>query len=250
MKLRSIASVAAAACVVAIAGPAAAQDTEVNVDIQRQRQADRAMGLRFETSFNRNFNLVGFGSGSAEGIATSLRDLPTPNPHGDIKIGYDLPMGLTPLIGLGYVSFSNDQYSDDDEDELVAGESQSAFVLDVELRWYFKPHRANAMQPFVFGEFNTAFTTVSVDSDAEGFNEDDFDDANEAAADELNWTAVNLGLGMEYKFAQGFAIGGKWGLGMGFTGTAVVEDSDPQEGSNTSQTTIGTSAAIYAAWRL
>jgi hypothetical protein len=226
--VRKLAAVALATSTVAIASPALAQD-----DGGRRPSV---MGLRFEAALSRDFNLVG-------GVPQVTN---VPSPNGDIKVGYDLAMGFTPMIGIGFATVSNNLYSETDEDELALGASDTAIVLDLELRWYFAPHRAGSTQPFVFGEFNTALTSASTDSDLEGFEEND--DENEARADERDFWEINAGLGMEYKFDQSFAIGGKWGLGFGFTGTEQIDDVE--DSANTSASNISTSAAIYAAWRI
>lgn len=212
--IRKLAAVAFATSVVAAAAPAAAQESAGGA---------RPMGLRFETSFNKHFNLVGLGDGPTmiEGVS----------PHGDIKVGFDFGQ-LTPLVGIGFARSSFSAPAGGDE---RFESSASAFIIDVELRYYLKPHR-KGLSPFVFGEFNTAFVSIS-DDDLTSKEAD-------AVADELDFTSINAGLGMEYKFdGAAFAIGGKWGLGLGFKGTS--EDNGDLGG-----TTFGTSASIYAAWRL
>lgn len=211
MKLRIAAAVALASTMM-FAGTASAQADE----------GSRPMGVRLETQLN-PFNLVGLGGEVDAGG----------NPHGDIKIGYDLDMGLTPLIGIGYRSFST---STDVDGDNIAERSSSAFVIDLELRYYLSKHR-RGLQPFVFGELNTAFVS---------FDEKDGDsDALDIQADENDFTEVNLGIGAEYKFTRSFAVGGKWGLAIGFQ---PVEDEDAN--AEQSNTTFGTSSGVYLAWRL
>ena len=180
------------------------------------------MGVRLETQIN-PFNLVGLGGDVDAGG----------NPHGDIKIGYDLDMGLTPLIGIGYRSFSASRDVDGDN---VSEGSSSAFIIDIELRYYLSKHR-RGLQPFVFGELNTAFVSFDV--------KDGNSDALDVAADQNDFTEVNLGIGAEYKFTRSFAVGGKWGLAFGFQ---PWENEDAKE--EVSQTTFGTSSGVYLAWRL
>lgn len=210
MKLR-IAAAAMMVSILAFAAPAAAQAAD---------EGSRPMGLRFETQMGL-FNLVGVG-----GDAGFL------DPQGDIKIGYDLDMGLTPLIGLGYRSVSQ---SRDEDGTNTIDSSASAIVLDIELRYYLQKHR-RGLQPFVFGELNTSFVSLDVKNGN--------DDALSEEADKLDHTEVNLGLGMEYKFSRAFAVGGKWGLAFGFQ--PWEEDPKTEE----SNTTWGTSSSIYLAWRI
>lgn len=219
--IRKLAAVALATSVVAVAAPAAAQD-----DARGTAGGTRPMGLRLETAFNKNFNLVGVGG---DGGRT---DIFTNSPQGDIKVGYDFGQ-ITPLIGISFLNVSHSRPGAPGGDRIES--SETTFILDVELRYYLKPHR-KGLSPFVFGEFNTAF--LSFDRDGAD------DDLLDAEADADDFTAVNAGIGMEYKFdGAAFAIGGKWGLGLGFKGTS-------EDNGDTNNTSIGTSAAIYAAWRL
>lgn len=215
--IRKLAAVAFATSVVAVAAPASAQESSSG--------GARPMGLRFETAFNKNFNLVGIGNGQGEtNIST------TPSPQGDIKVGYDFGQ-LTPLIGIGFATNTTGVGD-------APNATETALVLDVELRYYLKPHR-KGLSPFVFGEWNKAFVWISNEDESEAQK-----DLNEAAADVADFWSLNAGLGMEYKFdGAAFAIGGKWGLGLGFKGTS-------KDHGDSSDTTFGTSAAIYAAWRI
>ncbi|WP_373045050.1 hypothetical protein [Vulgatibacter sp.] len=219
--LRMLAAAALATSVVAVAAPAEAQEN-----------TRRPMGLRFELGWNESFNLATFGSG-AEGVEGSGGASALGaglDPTGDIKIGYDIGQ-FTPLIGL---SFLNRSVGPEDE-----GASLTAFVIDVEGRFYLAPHR-KGLQPFIFGEFNTGIVSYSTDAD-------DDDELEDAIGDALDWTEINAGLGMEYKFdGAAFAIGGKWGLGLAFRG--LSDDTVEPDGSG--DTTIGTLGAIYAAWRI
>lgn len=219
--LRKLAAVALATSAVAVAAPAAAQSDAAD-------RGGRTMGLRLETHVGSTFNLVGPG-------VTNGRTLDT-TPGGDLRIGYDLPMGLTPVVGIGYRNISRTEgRAGGAEDDTSLG----GFVIGIELRYYLAPHRANVTLPFVFAEYNTLFASVdggdALNSDGEEF-----------AADEVDYGNLNFGLGMEYKFAQGFAIGGKWGIGFGFTGAENPRDEDIFD----SETTWGTSTSLYAAWRI
>ena len=210
--LRTLAAAALATSVVAVAAPAQAQDD------------GRPMGLRFELGWAGHQNIASFGVADDAAVTAPI------SPNGDIKVGYDLGQ-FTPLIGLSFINTSRDVTEDDSA-------SITAFVLDLEARYYLKPHR-KGLQPFVFGEFNTAFVSLS-DDRLEGEAEDALDDI----ASLLDYTEINAGLGMEYKFdQQGFAIGGKWGLGLAFQGFDVGDE-------DFGVTSIGTIGAIYAAWRI
>lgn len=212
MKLR-IAAAMALVSTMMFAGVASAQATD---------EGSRPMGVRLETQLN-PFNLVGLGGEVRAGG----------NPHGDIKIGYDMDMGLTPLIGIGYRSFSS---STDVDGDNIAENSSSAFIIDIELRYYLSKHR-RGLQPFVFGELNTAFVS---------FDEKDGDSNDlDVQADDNDFTEVNLGIGAEYKFTRSFAVGGKWGLAIGLQ---PEEDEDAK--AEQSNTTFGTSSGVYLAWRL
>jgi hypothetical protein len=207
VKLR-IAAAFVMVSILAFAAPAAAQAAD---------EGSRPMGIRLETQLGW-FNLVGV-DGNAGGI----------NPQGDIKIGYDIDAGLTPLIGLGYRSASTMTGDDNDTED-----SSTALVLAIELRYYLQKHR-RGLQPFVFGEFNT-----SILSESSGGEDDD------EAADRNNHSEVNVGFGAEYKFSRAFAVGGKWGLGFGFKGYEVEGGGTDNDESDT---TWGTNSSIYLAWR-
>lgn len=236
--IRKLAAVALATSVVSVAGTAAAQETETETT---RGTVYRPMGLRFETAFERDFNIATVNTSAVQAPNITATSQSGFSPNGDIKIGYDLPMGFTPMIGFGLLTRNRAQGEDSVTNTLI--------VLDVEARWYFKPHRGNALQPFVFGEFNTAL--VSFGADPSPSNEEQ--DALDALGAASDYTEINAGLGMEYKFdgAQ-FAIGGKWGLGFAFTGitTDNLKKVDPTAKDGIGDTTIGTSTAIYAAWRI
>jgi len=212
--LRTLAAVALATSVVATAAPAEAQDNTA-----------RPMGLRFELGWAGKANLANLGfEGPAAHPHTSV------SPIGDVRVGYDFGQ-FTPLLGLSFLTHSED--IDDDNSR-----SATIFVLDIEARYFFKPHR-KGLNPFVFGEFNTALVSYGDDT-AEGDAEDALDDI----ATRNDWTEINAGFGLEYKFDQAqFAIGGKWGLGLAFQGHDEGDDSR-------GDTSIGTVGAIYAAWRI
>ncbi len=240
MKLRMAAACIAAGTLVAVSSPASAATSGEG----------KVMGLRLEASLEQDFNLVGPGGLSAGGAT-----LGAPSPHGDIRIGYDLPMGLTPMLGVGFRSFSTTVVTTPpgDGDEVTQEFSGTAITLALELRFYLKKHK-KGLQPFVFGEYNTSFLSATVADDTEGAD-DAVDAANEGLeydADANNHGEINLGLGAEYKFSRAFGIGGKWGLGIGLTGGDRNEPlgGDDQTAIRTDATTIGTSAAVYAAWRL
>ena len=217
--LRSLAAVALATSVVAVAAPASAQETE--------RNTARPMGLRFELGFSEELNLARVGSSDDVNLGRV-------SPNGDIKVGYDFGQ-FTPLIGLSFLTGSVDTGKNPD-----TSNSATVFVLDIEARYYFKPHR-KGINPFVFGEFNTAFTSVGADPEGSTAEKD----RRDALASQLDFTEINAGLGMEYKFdGASFAIGGKWGLGL------VLNNFDEVGGTkDLSSMDIGTVGAIYAAWR-
>ena len=194
-------------------------------------EGSRPMGIRLETSLAfQDFNFVGVGpSGDLEGI--EIQSAPGLSPHGDIRIGYDLDMGLTPVLGLGYRSQSLSSKIGGGEETTA---SASTFVLALELRYYLSKHR-RGLQPFVWGELNTSFVSF----DIEGASDEELD----ALSDANDHTELNVGIGAEYKFTRSFAAGGKWGLGFGFKPI-------DQEGVEISNTTIGTSSSVYLAWRL
>lgn len=161
-------------------------------------------------------------------------------PEGDIRIGYDLPNGLTPVIGLGLRSHTHKEYDADDDLDFSRGHTD--LVLAAELRYYFRPH-VRGLNPYVFGEFNTTLVSFgSEDGDGDTINEgrDKFE------GDELSFLQFGAGLGLEYNFAKSFALGAKWGLGLSFRNTETHDGA----GDNTTNTTFGTSSAIYAAFRL
>lgn len=246
MKLRTLAAVALATSAVSFAAPASA--------------ADKMMGLRLETAFVKDFNIARFGSGVTAGDSTfpgqvvPVGNVAGTSPNGDLKVGYDLPNGLTPLIGIGFRSESFKTFDSDDKKQ--SHFSATAIVLDAELRYYFKPHK-KGLQPYVWGEFSTTIATVGAEGsdDAEknlsADEKKNRDALLDAVADELNVTQLNVGFGAEYKFSKSFGIGGKWGLGLAFQGTEEHKGAgDFKAGSNSSNTTFGTSTALYAAWRL
>ena len=64
---------------------------------------------------------------------------------------------------------------------------------------------------------------------------------------------INAGLGMEYKFARNFAVGGKWGLGISLAPTSREEKEiggTTRVLPGTSNTVWGTSSSIYLAFRI
>src|SRR5690606_34943361 len=103
--LRTLAAVALATSVVAVAAPAQAQENTA-----------RPMGLRLELGWAGNTNLAGLGStGNQPNVSAT--------PIGDIRVGYDLGQ-FTPLIGLSFVNRSADVTEDD-------AISTTVFVLDI-----------------------------------------------------------------------------------------------------------------------
>lgn len=245
MKLRTLAALALATSAVSFAAPASA--------------ADKMMGLRLETAFVKDFNIASWGSGVAapntvEGFSISRNNVVGTSTNGDLKVGYDLPGGLTPLIGIGFRSESFKTFNTDDK--FTGSASATAIILDVELRYYFKQHK-KGLQPYVWGEFNTAIASIGSkgSDDAEkALSADDKKNRDaelDALADTLDVTQLNVGFGAEYLFSKSFGIGGKWGLGLAFQGTSEHKGAgDAKFGANTSNTTFGTSTSIYAAWRL
>lgn len=176
----------------------------------------RPMGLRLEGSL---------------GLFSLVAPLDV-NPGGDLRVGYDLDSGFTPLIGLSYRRHS--ESTDYDDDAIKDTDSAvSIFTISLEGRYYLQKHR-KGLQPFVWGELNTSFVSASENGDS--------DDAFAGSEDH---TEFNLGFGAEYKFSRAFAIGGKWGLSIAFQ---PFEDKEAD--SNKSSTTFGTSSDIYFAWRM
>lgn len=192
------------------------------------QSADNVMGVRLEAAFFHDFAV------ESGGI----------RPQGDIRIGYDLPMGLTPLIGFGLRSNSHKSY--DTADKLTGSTGLTDIVLGAELRYYFRPH-IRGLSPYVFGEFNTTIASRGHD-DADGEPTDELGD--KVYGDEHSFSQLGAGLGLEYKFAKSFGIGGKWGMGVAFRNTSIQKKAgEPDRGENTSSTTFGTSNTIYAAFR-
>lgn len=246
MKLRALASLVVASSVFAFAGSAAAQAPDTS----------RVMGLRFEATLFNPFDVRGV-SLSQGGDPVSPSRLDVVRPQGDIRIGYDLPMGLTPIIGFGLRSHSLDFY--DSRDELTEGSGRTDIVLAAELRYYFGAHK-RGLQPFGFGEWNTTIASFG-SSFADSVDDEIVDGAKDRDAylgDSNSIMNFGAGLGMEYKFARSFAIGAKWGLLVSLAPTerheweetnfageleTVTEDAS-------SNTVWGTSSSIYAAFRI
>jgi hypothetical protein len=238
MKIRMALACVLAGALVAVAAPASAAKTK---------------GVRFEASLQRDFNLVGSGGMSAEAGPATGFGFGGGDPHGDIRIGYDLPFGFTPLLGLGFKSYSQEiVVTPDGDDAQTRSFSGTEFVLALEGRFYFKKHK-KGLQPFVSLEYNTSFLSGEVASDVDGEEVGDYNTEEMAyRADANNHGEINIAFGTEYKFSQAFGIGGKWGLGIGLKGG---DRNDPVGGDNQTVTrfdnnTIGSSAAVYAAWRL
>lgn len=216
MKLRAFSALVLGATMVLAAAPASAQS------------ADKVMGLRFEAAFFQDFAVE-----RRDGI----------RPEGDIRIGYDLPMGLTPLIGFGLRSNTFKAY--DADDELLGSMGTTDIVIAAELRYYFRPH-IRGLSPYVFGEFNTTIASMGhEDGDGEAVRELD----DKVFGDENSFAQLGLGLGLEYKFAKSFGIGAKWGMGIAFRNTSIQKVDGEEDGDNTASTTFGTSNSIYAAFR-
>lgn len=238
MKLRALASLVVASSVFAFAGSAAAQAPDTS----------RVMGLRFEATLFNPFDVRGFSEDDPAGPAR----VDVLRPNGDIRIGYDLPMGLTPVVGFGLRSHSQNEYNS--RDDLVDGDGRTDINLALELRYYFGAHK-RGLQPFVFGEFNTLIASFGTehakDTEDSEIEADEFRDKERGDAASL--MNLNLGLGMEYKFARSFAIGAKWGAGVSLAPTShekeTIEGVD-FERNGTSNTVWGTSSSIYAAFRI
>lgn len=236
MKLRALASLVVASSILAFAGTASAQAPDTS----------RVMGLRFEATLFRPFDVRGITMGGPDNDELMPAAFEVARPGGDIRIGYDLPMGLTPLVGIGIRSHSVNVYNEDDE--LVTGNGRTDINLAVELRYYFGPH-SRGLQPFIFGEFNTLIASFgsSFHEDAPDARQEAADDVNRRLGDTNSMTNFNAGLGMEYKFARAFAVGAKWGFGLSLAPASFDEDLEKPGLSNT---VFGTSSTIYAAFRL
>lgn len=206
MKLRTLAALALATTAVSFAAPASAQ---------------KMMGLRFETG------------GSLSG-----------NTEGDIRVGYDLKGGFTPLIGLTFRNNSFTAYDADDEKLGSIGETD--FVLNLEGRYYFKPHK-KGISPFVFAgvDFNV-FSVGHEDADGEAVNEL----ADKIEGDERSTWGLNAGFGLEYLFSKHFGVGGKWGVNMNFRNTSIQKVDGVEGGDNTTTTNWGTASNFYLTWRI
>lgn len=204
MKLRTLAAFAFATAAVSFAAPASA--------------ANKDMGLRFETGGS----LVG-----------------GPALQGDIRVGYDLPGGITPLLGL---SFRNETQSVKDGDS----NGTTVFVLNLEGRYYFRPHK-KGISPFVFGGVDfTNFSFGHEDKDGKATRElQDAVDGDAASS----W-GLNAGFGLEYLASKSFGIGGKWGLNMNFNPTSKQKVDGVEDGADTSHTRWGTASAFYLVWRI
>lgn len=220
MKLRTLAALALATSAVSFAAPAFAADTT---------------GLRME-----------FGGS----IATSS-DFLTNNPNGvgnagDIRIGYDFAGGFTPLLGLSYRTTSRNQY--DSDDKAQSGKGFTDIVLNLEGRYYFRPHK-KGISPFVFGGFDWHNVSVG-SSDAPNETTNDGTEARDSVeGDRLSSLGFNAGFGLEWLASKSFGVGGKWGLDLNFAPTSIQEKGAVKAGSNTKNTTFGTAAAFYLAWR-
>ncbi|AKU90372.1 hypothetical protein [Vulgatibacter incomptus] len=237
MKLRLLAALAVATSIVGFAGPASAAKTH---------------GLRLETAFFKDFNIASFGSGASAPGENDIRlgsNLTSTSPQGDLKVGYDLPGGFTPLIGIGFRSESFKFF--DSKDKELGKASITSIILDAELRYYFRAHK-KGISPFVFGEFNIGIPVFSTDGALASpmLSKKQNDARNDSIADNFGFTEINAGFGAEYLFSNSFGIGGKWGAGVAFQGTSEHTAEGETFGSNTSNTTFGTSAAVYATWRL
>ncbi|MFO7157245.1 MAG: hypothetical protein DIU72_011590 [Pseudomonadota bacterium] len=234
MKLRALASLFLATSIVAAAGTASAQAADTS----------KVLGLRFETTLFQPFDVRGI-SLFEEGPTVQRIDVFRPN--GDIRIGYDLPFGLTPMIGFGLRSHSVKVF--DTNDEEISGTGVTNIVLSAELRYYFGPHK-RGLQPYVFGEFNTTIASF-------GFSPDEVAEAMEDLADALgdlnSFMNLNAGLGLEYKFARSFGVGAKWGFGISLAPNDRHENVRTKDGEPIpaqSNTVWGTSSSIYLAFRL
>lgn len=240
MKLRALASLVVASCLLGFAGSASAQAADTS----------RVMGLRFEATLFNPFDV--------RGLSLSLEDPVTPNrldvfrPNGDIRIGYDLPMGLTPLVGFGLRSHAFKIF--DEDDDLVAGSGRTDIILSAELRYYFGPH-TRGLQPYVFGEWNTAIVSFGSErsDDASDEEVEFFEHLDKVEGDANSVMNFNAGLGMEYKVTRSFGLGAKWGFGLSLAPTSRHEfESEPFDDVEpaTSNTVFGTSASIYLAFRI
>lgn len=221
MKLRTFAALFLASGMALAAAPASAQTADTS----------NVMGLRFEATLFNPFDVRGA----------------TFRPEGDIRIGYDLPMGLTPMVGFGLRTQAEGTFNADNVDTGSTGETE--LVIAAELRYYFSPHK-RGLQPFVFGEFDTTIASFGTEAGEGGTVSDLRKAQDKASGDAASFTNLNAGLGMEYKFAKSFGIGAKWGFGLSFAGTSIQKVGDAEAGENTSNTVFGTSSSIYAAFRI
>jgi hypothetical protein len=246
------AACALAASMVAVPVVASAADKPAGEPAEK----GKVRGIRFEASLQKDFNLVGPGSLSPSTGGASVGNT---DPHGDIRIGYDLPMGLTPLLGIGFRRVSAETVvtpAADGADTVTRTFSGNAIDLAIEARFYMKKHK-KGIQPFVWLEYNTSFLSAEVadDTDSDAVSDAVEVENNEIlkyAADEQNHGEINLGFGMEFKPSKFFAVGGKWGLGIGLQGGDRNDPpgADDQNAIRTDINTIGTSAAVYGAWRI
>lgn len=241
MKLRALASLFVASSVFAFAGSANAQAADTS----------KVMGLRFEATLFNPFDVRGVTSFDPnEGPSAPRMDVF--RPQGDIRVGYDLPMGLTPMVGFGLRSADLEEY--DDRDNVTGGSGRTDIALSLELRYYFGAH-TRGLQPFAFGEWNTTIasfgTSHEKDADDAVVERAEFLDKGKGDANSL--MNLNAGLGMEYKFARSFGIGAKWGLGISFANTSHEKktiDGNDLVNEARSSTVWGTSSSIYAAFRI
>lgn len=245
MKLRTFAALFLASGMILAASPASAQAVDTS----------NVMGLRFEATLFNPFDVRGIAISGGD-------DLPNPaparidtfRPQGDIRIGYDLPMGLTPMIGFGLRTQSVEAFARNDDS--LGSQGRTDLVLAAELRYYFGEHK-RGLQPFVFGEFNTTIVSFGTEAAKGQQVSDGRKEFDKLLGDVNSVTNLNAGLGMEYKFAKSFAIGAKWGLGLSFAPsddrTVTIEDEFGDvtlQVPSTSNTVFGTSSSIYAAFRL
>lgn len=221
MRFSLVPAAVVAALTVVTAVPAAAQNAGPD--------AGQIMGLRLEGSWVATQMPV-FVTGVAEGPIAASTGL---GHRGNLRIGYDLPMGVTPLLGIGIASQS---VSFDGDPEASA--SAMAIAILLEGRYYLKPHK-RGLQPFVFGGIN--FTNLSASGQIDG--DDVSEEENEIEVDMNDTFGFDLGFGAEYKFARSFGIGGKWGLAF-LTNAWENDDRDV-----VSTFDWGTLFELYAAYR-
>jgi hypothetical protein len=217
---------AALACVAVLlaAVPARAED-KPDAD---EEARPKLIGLRAEAGLTSGFGMVV--SGASAGAAVSAPA------YGNVRIGYDFPMGFTALLHLGLATTST-TFTPGGNDRAAQGGSASIFSLGVEGRYYFTRART---EPFVFGELNKTFVGLGETAGGDPVQQS----AHNLEADRVDTFGFAIGAGAEHGFTRQFALGAKWGLDFNFRGYTDVDTKNTG-----SSTQIGTAAEFYAAFR-